>query len=119
MYSDRVDNGEIAETLLQTFDLMIARQNAYRAKHGEDAIHDILYTEQLRDPVGTMRKVYAHFGEPLSAEAAARMQRLAQENPQHKHGKHVYALQDYGLTADGVRKRYSEYVERFRIPSKR
>jgi hypothetical protein len=119
MYSDKVDNREIAETLLQTFDLMIERQNAYRDQHGESSIHDILYTEQLRDPVGTMRKVYAHFDEPLSAEAEARMQRLAQENPQHKHGKHVYALADYGLTAEGVRKRYGEYIERFRIPLKR
>jgi hypothetical protein len=117
MYSDRVDNREIAETLLQTFDLMIARQNAYRDRHGEKAIYDIQYTEQLRDPVGTMRKVYAHFEEPLSAEAEARMQRLVQQNPQHKHGRHVYALEDYGLTVDGVRKRYRDYCERFTIPT--
>lgn len=118
MYSDKVDNREIAETLLETFDLMIARQNAFREKHGADAIHDIQYLEQLRDPVGTMRKVYAHFGEPLSAEAEARMTRLAQENPQHKHGRHVYALEDYGLTAAEVRKRYRDYIERFSIPQK-
>ena len=65
-----------------------------------------------------MRKVYAHFGEPLSAEAEARMTRLAQENPQHKHGRHVYALEDYGLTAAEVRKRYRDYIERFSIPQK-
>lgn len=118
MYSDQVDYGEITETLLKTFDLMIARQNAYRDRHGEHAIHDIQYEAQLRDPVGTMRKLYAHFDEPLSAEAEARITRLAAENPQHKHGKHRYSLAEFGLTAEGVRQRYRDYCERFAIPLK-
>lgn len=118
MYSDTMDLGEIRQTLLETFDLMINRQNAYRAKHGQDSIHDIQYEEQLRDPVGTMRRLYAHFNEALGAEAEARMTRLAAENPQHKHGRHVYALEEFGLTADGVRKHFRDYCERFSIPAK-
>jgi len=118
MYSDKVDFGEIRQTLLHTFDLMIERQNAYRAKHGERSIHDIQYHEQLRDPVGTMRKLYAHFEEPLSAEAEARMTHLSAENPQHKHGKHVYSLEEFGLTAEGVRKHFRDYCERYAIPVK-
>jgi hypothetical protein len=118
MYSDQVGMGEIAQTLLQTFDLMIERQNAYRERHGESSIYDIQYLDQLRDPVGTMRRLYAHFEEPLSPEAEAQMTRLAQENPQHKHGKHVYALEEFGLDAAGVRKRYRDYIERFAIPVK-
>lgn len=115
MYSDRVEMQEIAQTLLQTFDLMIERQNAFRDRHGERAIYDIQYLEQLRDPVGTMRKVYAHFGEPLSSEAEARMTRLAQENPQHKHGRHQYSLEAFGLNAADIRARYRDYCERYAI----
>ena len=118
MYSDRVDLGEIRQTLLETFDLMIARQDAYRAKHGADAIHDIQYEEQLRDPIGTMRRLYAHFDEPLGPEAIARMTRLVQENPQHKHGKHRYSLEEFGLTAADVRRHFRDYCERYRIPLK-
>ena len=119
MYSDKMDLGEIRQTLLETFDLMIQRQDAYREKHGRDSIHDIQYEEQLRDPVGTMRRLYAHFGEPLSAEAEARMTRLAAENPQHKHGKHVYSLEEFGLDAVGVRRHFRDYCERFAIPTGR
>ncbi|MDM4769895.1 hypothetical protein [Solimonas sp. SE-A11] len=72
----------------------------------------------MRDPVGTMRRLYAHFGEPLGVEAEARMTRLAQENPQHKHGRHVYSLEEFGLTAEGVRRHFRGYRERFAIPMK-
>ncbi|HEY1077138.1 MAG TPA: sulfotransferase [Fontimonas sp.] len=116
MYSEQVDLRDIAQTLLQTFDLMIERQEAFRARHGQAAIFDIQYSEQLRDPVGTMRRLYAHFGEPLSAEAEARMTRLAAENPQHKHGRHLYSLAEFGLTPQAVRERYGAYCERYSIP---
>lgn len=118
MFSDKVDLEEIAEQMVGTFDHMIARQNAFRAKHGEDSIYDIQYTDQLRDPIGEMRKVYDHFGEPLTAEAEVAMAKLLANNPQGKHGKHVYSLEEFGLTAAGVRKHFQDYCERFNIPQK-
>jgi hypothetical protein len=118
MYSDQVDLREIAQTLLHTFDLMIERQNAYRAQHGERSIYDIQYLDQLKDPVGTMRRLYAHFGEAFTAETEARMTRLVADNPQNKHGKHVYSLEEFGLTAKGVRTHFRDYCERFAIPLK-
>jgi hypothetical protein len=113
MFSDEVDLREIAEEMMATFDLMIARQDAYRAKHGADAIFDIRYKDQLRDPIGTMRRLYAHYDEPFTAEAEAGMQAMLAYNPQGKHGKHVYSLEEFGLTAYVVRAHYRDYCERF------
>jgi hypothetical protein len=118
MFSDQVDLREIADWMIQTFDLMIARQNAFRDKHGEDSIFDIQYLEQMRDPIGQMRKLYARFDEPFTAEAEAAMRKLLAENPQGKHGKHVYSLEEFGLTAEGVRAHFKDYCERYRIPVK-
>ena len=118
MFSDQVDKKEIAATLLQTFDQMIARQNAFRDKHGQTAIHDIQYHEQLRDPIGTMRRVYERFDTPFTAQIEAAMQKMMSANPQGKHGKHEYTLEEFGLTAAGVRAHFKDYIERFRIPSK-
>ena len=36
-------------------------------------------------------------------------------NPQGKHGKHEYALEEYGLDPDQVRERFAAYIERFQI----
>jgi hypothetical protein len=116
MFSDQVDLREIAEQMIDTFDQMIARQNAFRDQHGEDAIFDIQYADQLRDPVGQMRKLYAHFDEPFTPQAEAAMTRLLADNPQGKHGKHVYSLAEFGLTEAGVREHFGDYCERYRIP---
>jgi Sulfotransferase family len=113
MFSDAVDLRQIAEQMIDTFDHMIARQNAFRDKHGEDSIFDIQYAEQLRDPIGQMRKLYAHFDEPLSPRAEAAMVKLMADNPQGKHGKHIYSLEEFGLTASGIRKHFQDYGERF------
>jgi hypothetical protein len=118
MFSDRVDLREIAQQMIATFDLMIARQNAFRDRHGKNAIHDIQYIEQMRDPMGQIRKLYAHFGEPLSAAANSAMTRLLKQNPQGKHGKHEYSLEEFGLDAAGVRHHFRDYCERFGIPLK-
>ncbi|CAN7560206.1 sulfotransferase [Phenylobacterium sp. LjRoot219] len=118
MFSDQVDLREIADWMIGTFDLMISRQNAFRDQHGEDAIFDIQYAEQLRDPIGQMRKLYARFGEDFTPAAEAGMTALMAANPQGKHGKHSYSLAEFGLTEEGVRKHFADYYDRYKIPTK-
>jgi Sulfotransferase family len=114
-FSDVVDLGRIADQMLETFDLMISRQDAYRHEYGANSIYDIQYAEQLRDPIGVMQKLYAHFNEPFTSETEARMTRQLARNPQGKHGKHVYSLEEFGLSAPAVRARFRSYCERFDI----
>ena len=37
-------------------------------------------------------------------------------SPQGRHGRHDYALADFGLEAGLVRERFARYVERFGVP---
>jgi hypothetical protein len=101
-----------AEQMIDTFDRMIARQNAFRDKHGENVIYDIQYADQLRDPIGQMRKLYAHFNEQLTPESEAAMVTLLADNSQ---GKHDYRLEEFGLTAAGMRRHFQDYCERYDI----
>ncbi len=118
IYTEDMKLGEIAECLLQTFDHMIARQNAFRDKHGEQAIFDIQYAAQIADPLGTMRALYDRFGTEFTAEAQAGMQAMMDYNPQNKHGKHSYTLEEFGLSAKWVRDHFKDYTDRFAIPVK-
>jgi hypothetical protein len=116
MFSDDVDLHAIGANLMETFELMIARSNAFRASHGEDAIYDIQYADVMRDPLGTVHGIYDRFGEPLTPEAESAMNAYLAANPKGKHGRHEYDLAEYGLTRKGVRAAFGDYIERFRIP---
>jgi len=118
MFSDSVDNAAIARCLLETFDLMIARSDAYREAHGRDSIHDVQYADVMRDPIGEIRRIYARFDEPLTPAAEAAMNAYMQDNPKGKLGRHSYSLEEYGLSREQVHERYSGYCERYRIPVK-
>ncbi len=115
MYSDQVDPLECGKVLMRTFDAMIARVAAFEAKHGADAIHHIDYKALTGDPLGSVRQAYAHFGEPLTPEAEAAMQATLDANPQGKHGKHEYRLEDYGLSRGQVHEHFADYIERYGI----
>ena len=118
MFSDGIDFKDIGVTMLDTFDKMIERTLAYKQKHGWDSIYDMQYADVMRDPIGEVKKAYQHFNEPLTAEAATAMQAFMDNNPQGKHGKHTYQLEDYGLTKEQIRAHFKDYVERFKIPTK-
>lgn len=109
IYSDKVDGRRVADMLMETFDQMIARQAAFRAKHGADAIFDINYADQVRDPIGTMQRLYAHFDEPFTETVETAMRACLAENPKGKFGKHAYTLEQFGVTEDEVRERYKDY----------
>ncbi len=118
MFSDQVDLHRIGETFMETFEIMIARQDAYRTKHGADSIYDLHYDEQIRDPIGAMKRLYAHFDEPFSAEAEAAMRSFLAENPKGKFGKHDYMLEEFGLSAGMVRERFGDYCEKYGVAIK-
>jgi Sulfotransferase family len=115
MFSEHVDLPAIAEQMIDTFDHMIVRQNAYRDTHGESSVHDVRYAELIKNPIGEMRKLYAHFDEPFTPEAEAAMTSLLAEAPQGKHGKHSYSLEEFSLTAAGIRAHFKDYCDRYNI----
>jgi hypothetical protein len=68
--------------------------------------------------MGTVRRIYERFDEPLTAEAETAMQAYLANNQQGKHGKHSYDLAEYGLSKQGVRERFKDYIESYGIPVK-
>lgn len=118
LYSDDVDPKAVAAIKLKTFDAMIARTIAFEEKHGFGSIHHIQYRDLTSNPMGEMERLYAGFGEELTSEARTAMQAMLDANPQGKHGKHDYALEDYGLTRETVYAHFRDYIERFSIPVK-
>lgn len=118
IYSDDVDLKGIGASFIDTFEIMIARTRAFKAKHGSEAIHDVQYADTLRDPMGVVRGIYQRFGIDFTPPIAAAMQAYLDANPKGKHGSHSYDLAEYGLSKEAVRERFKGYIEDYDIPVK-
>jgi len=82
-----------------------------------ERVFDLRFPEFMSDELGMVRRLYAHFGLALSAEAEARMRGFLESNPREKHGAHRYALRDAGLDLDAERRRFAFYQRRFEVAS--
>jgi hypothetical protein len=78
---------------------------------------DVHYQALIRDPIGTMQRIYTFFGRSLSQEAEACMQRYLAQHSQHRYGEHRYTLAQFGLDPAEETRRYTAYRDYFGIPS--
>jgi hypothetical protein len=86
-----------------------------RDRLGEDRIIDVHYADMIREPIATMRTLYAALGDDYTEAAQAGQQAWLDDNPQGKFGKHEYNLERYGLTPEGLRKRFERYLSRYEV----
>jgi len=92
-------------------------EHALAARERADASRfvDVDYREFLSEPLKTARNVYDALGLELLPESEAALREHAGQNPQNRHGKHTYTLEEYGLTPERVRERLAGYLERFAL----
>lgn len=86
-----------------------------REKMGHDRIVDVHYADLTRDPIPTIRKLYAALGDPFTPAAEQSMRAWLADNPQDKFGKHEYKLAKYGLTPDKVRGMFERYLSQYEV----
>ncbi|MEO6717175.1 MAG: sulfotransferase [Novosphingobium sp.] len=118
IYSDDVNLKGIGESFMDTFQVMIERVQAFKAKHGAEAIHDVQYADTVRDPMAVVRGIYDRFDIEFTPAIEAAMHEYLAANPKGKHGSHSYDLAEYGLSKAGVRERFKDYIESYAIPVK-
>jgi hypothetical protein len=87
-----------------------------RERSGDERqFYDLHYNDFMADPVGAVGDIYRHFGLEFSEASRAALDRFQAENPQGKHGAHSYTAEQYGLTPEGLRRRFGFYIDRFGV----
>jgi hypothetical protein len=110
---ERVDAKWLGPAVMEFYARSLDRGLAAREKMDPRRVVDVSHDEFVSDPVGVAKRVYGHFGLPLTAEALAAFEAHAAVNPRAKHGKHEYELGEFGLSEGRVRERFTEYLGRF------
>lgn len=118
-YLQSVDREYLGRHYLDQLLEHVRRPAAVKDRLGEDRIHDVSYAALVRDPLGTMRSFYEAMEQPLEDAAQARMHAWLADHPQDKFGRHTYALEEFGLADDLVRREFADYVARFDVEVER
>jgi hypothetical protein len=119
MASDAIDPREIAADWCPRLAAGLAHTMRVRDAGAlpPERVFDVAFPELMRDEVGTVRRIYDHFGMELSEEAEARMRGFLAANRADKHGRHSYGL---GVLDEATeRRRFAAYQERHGIASER
>jgi hypothetical protein len=102
-------------------ELVLLRGLAVRDRVGNDdgRFYDLHYRELMADPAGAVGAICDHFGMPFDDTSDEAIRRWVTDHPQTKHGAHDYSAEQFGLDADGLRRRFAPYIERFGVELER
>ena len=112
-FSDADWRSYIAEIWTDTVDAMINRTLDFRDAHPDMQFVDVMYEDFVKDPVASVAGIYDQLGRELTREAETAVREMAAREPQHKFGRHTYALADIGLRREDVEARFERYFDRF------
>jgi hypothetical protein len=76
---------------------------------------DVVHREFHEDPLAVVKRIYAFAQLDLSPEVEAAMRRRAAAKPELSHGAHRYTCAEFGLTEQGVREAFGDYVSTFQL----
>lgn len=110
IYSDRVDRDEIGQTILDMFVNGMERSMATDRRHAPQHFIDIHYAELVRDPIGVVRRIYHRFDYPYSPEFENKMRRFIETDRGVARQRHIYGLEQFGLSQDEVIDRSADYL---------
>ena len=113
--SDVVDLENLTAGAAGSYDLMVHVKQ--RRDNGDfpDRIADVHFLDQMRDPVGGIKKAYAKVGRPFDETHAKRIQDYLDNKPKGKFGKHAYQPEDWGFTKAGIREQTKVYVDAYGV----
>jgi hypothetical protein len=116
VFSDKVDPFEVAAHWGTKAQRMVSAAMRAREQLDPKAFLDVSYTDLVADPMAQIHRIYEFCQLRPSAEALDRMAAWRSGNPQHKHGRHRYRLEDFGLTAAEVEGMFANYRSRHHKP---
>ena len=111
LYSDREDTARTGREQLGIWADYIERfLDDRRALGREEQIVDVLFEDFVRDQMAVVDSIYERFGWELHDEDRVRMEEFLREEPRDKHGIHEYSLDQIGVTAEHIDRRFSRYM---------
>ena len=108
--SDRNDAKELGAEQLDSWAEAVGRAMDFRRRMGDDRFADVSFADLQTDPIGTLQTSYESLGLTFTEDSLQAVTQWAEGHRPGSRGTHEYDLADYGLTPEGVRERFADYL---------
>jgi len=114
MINREFDKRELGPVVMEYLARKMEKAIAIRKKTDPARFIDIQFEDFIEQPLQTANRIYDHFHMPMSSDVTQRMKNYADAHPMGQHGKHEYQLDEYGLSADQILKRFEFYIREYK-----
>jgi len=108
--SDRNDARELGAEQVESWVEGVRRAMDFRNRVGDRRFADVSFADLQTDPVGTLQTSYESLGLTFTDATLQSVKQWAEGHRPGSRGVHDYDLADYGLTSEGVRERFADYL---------
>jgi hypothetical protein len=106
---------EVGDFWLDYSRVGIDRGMAARSKLPDSQVYDVRLNDLHAHPIDVLKEVYRHFDLEYDDKLTQRFLARIADRPTYQIGEHEYDIEDFGLTAEGVREHFADYCKRFGI----
>jgi hypothetical protein len=107
MFSNATSLQQVAEHWVRKSTFILEKGMEYRASQASEKFLDIKYEDLVKDSRIELERIYGSIDDELKK----RFTTAEDENPPQKYGKHVYSLEDFGLTKDNIVNKIPRYKQ--------
>lgn len=116
VFSDEVNAQEVARHWMRKVNRLMQLSINVREQCEQNRFIDVSYYDLVKAPISQVALIYQFAGIPFDQSAAEAAESTSKRNVQHRFGKHIYHLEDFGLTKDAIEHQYGFYRRRYGIP---
>jgi hypothetical protein len=108
-YTDSVEAKRMGPVAMEIARQAVDRFSQARSAVDERRICDVRFSDLVRDPIGSVKTVYAKLDYEFTPEFERNLARFSKENPSSNRPKHVYTLDQFNLDGDAIAAAFADY----------
>jgi sulfotransferase family protein len=109
-YTSRVNFHELGQLTLDIFLDYMQRSIQIEKQTNPEHFIDVAFDDLTRDPVGTIREIYARFGYPYTDQLENALNARLREESVTRQYRHVYTPEQFGLSRAQIMTQVEDYL---------
>jgi hypothetical protein len=115
MFTDRAVLKQTGDDISRVLKWSLEKTMKERSVLEPKNITDVYFNDLMSDPIGTIKSIYKALNLEWSESLESILDTERQVSKRNKFGKHVYDLNDYGLSKELIREKFNRYIQKYNL----